>query len=98
MINLEHCGVEPVNRGIALGFERVANGKDAKIIKVSMDLFISCSGKALVISYHMDNTIVMYRTYRCICDLRVWGKYRYFPLKKESGRRTRKLCLKAISK
>ena len=35
LINLEDCGVDTVGRGIALGFERVAKGSDARIIDVS---------------------------------------------------------------
>ena len=34
-IILENCGIDTVSRGIALGFERVAKGSDAKIINVS---------------------------------------------------------------
>ena len=34
-INLEDCGVDTVSRGIALGFERVAKGSDAKILDYS---------------------------------------------------------------
>ena len=39
LINLEDCGIDPVSRGIALGFERVAKGSDARIIDVSRICF-----------------------------------------------------------
>ena len=41
MINLEDCGVDPVGRGIALGFDRIAKGSDAKIIDVRICFHIS---------------------------------------------------------
>ena len=34
MINLEDCGVDSVSRGIALGFDRVSKGSNAKILTV----------------------------------------------------------------
>ena len=35
----EDCGVDTIGRGIALGFDRVAKGSDARIVDVSCYLF-----------------------------------------------------------